>query len=180
VGPDGNLWYSTYYNNTLVRLSPAGVVLGQYTLPAPNDDPSAIVTGPDGSLWFTEQGVGRIGRLSILSQAQGAGGSAPAALGVSMRSSVVVPTSPTPDGPMVVNPVAPSTSEGMGLTVNLVTRGQTSSDASDGGPSADSTALTSSPVGLAPIGWSALQDLAIDDLFGGVPRRRPFSFRGLN
>jgi virginiamycin B lyase len=179
AGPGGTLWYTTYYTNTLVEPSTAGVVIAQIPLATPGADPSAIVTGPDGSLWFTEQGVGAIGRLFIVFQGQGVGEIALAAPGVSTRSSVVASTSPTPYGPMIVNLIAPSSSAGVDLSVNLVARGRTSPDAPNGELGANSTVLTSGPVDLAPIGWAAIQDLAIDDLFRGVPRGRPSAFRRL-
>jgi virginiamycin B lyase len=64
TGPDGNVWYS-YLNMT----SPGGglramatgsnQVLGSYPLPValfplPYQDPSSLVVGPDGRLWFTQ------------------------------------------------------------------------------------------------------------------------------
>ena len=46
TGPDGDLWYTTYYNNTLVKLSPAGVVLAQIAVPTPNADPRRSLPAP--------------------------------------------------------------------------------------------------------------------------------------
>ncbi len=74
TGPDGNLWYPVQTGSTaagsatstaddrIQRMSPAGVVTGDFPIPTPYSDPSRIVTGPDGNLWFTEQGaVGSMG-----------------------------------------------------------------------------------------------------------------------
>ncbi|MDP9385653.1 MAG: hypothetical protein M3P50_10575, partial [Actinomycetota bacterium] len=42
----------------------AGQQITYHQLPE-GTEPSYIVTGPDGALWFTERGAGRIGRLSV-------------------------------------------------------------------------------------------------------------------
>ncbi len=69
-GPDGNLWYpatntvcsnknlpcSTRVEGRIQRMTTSGVVTGDFVIPTPYSDPSRIVTGPDGNLWFTEQG----------------------------------------------------------------------------------------------------------------------------
>ena len=71
TGPDGNLWYpatnvpcanknlpcSDRIDGRIQRMTPAGVVTGDFVIPSPYSDPSRIVTGSDGNLWFTEQGA---------------------------------------------------------------------------------------------------------------------------
>ncbi len=51
TGPDGALWFTNFYNNTIGRITPAGVV-SDYTGTG-IDGPAGITTGPDGALWFT-------------------------------------------------------------------------------------------------------------------------------
>lgn len=92
TGPDGNLWFpatnvpcanknqpcSQRITGRIQRMTPQGVVTGDFIIPTFYSDPSRIVTGPDGNLWFTEQGgigangcctptfpaPGKIGRIS--------------------------------------------------------------------------------------------------------------------
>jgi hypothetical protein len=49
-----------------------GTVTNQFTIPTPNSHPAGITVGPDGAIWFTELGAGKIGRLQL--DAGGAGG----------------------------------------------------------------------------------------------------------
>lgn len=70
TGPDGNLWFpatnttcasknqpcSQRIDGSIERMNTAGVVTGDFAIPTPYSDPSRIVPGPDGNLWFTEQG----------------------------------------------------------------------------------------------------------------------------
>src|ERR1700753_3604193 len=67
AGPDGNVWFTDPSNNGIGKLTP-GVVVSELPLPVHNvptgdgsgdtgpDDPepSDIVVGPNGNLWFTE------------------------------------------------------------------------------------------------------------------------------
>lgn len=81
TGLDGNLWYSASASPSdgrIQRMSPTGVVNGDFPIPTPFSDPSRLVVGPDGNIWFTEQGAvgangsrqptspspGKIGRIS--------------------------------------------------------------------------------------------------------------------
>ncbi len=41
-----------------------GVGIADFALPAANGGPTGIVLGPDGALWFTEQGTSKIGRIT--------------------------------------------------------------------------------------------------------------------
>lgn len=70
TGPDGNLWFTATnvtcgnknqpcnqrYLGQIERMSPTGQITGDFIIPTPYSDPSRLVTGPDGNLWFTEQG----------------------------------------------------------------------------------------------------------------------------
>jgi streptogramin lyase len=52
TGPDGNLWFTEYFGNTIGRITPAGVVT-EFPIPTPGVLPPGIAVGPDGNLWFT-------------------------------------------------------------------------------------------------------------------------------
>jgi virginiamycin B lyase len=73
AGPDGNVWFTEVEANKIGRISPTGAIR-EFSLP-PNALASDtgyvgipgsfdITSGPDGNLWFTEQGTGRIGRIT--------------------------------------------------------------------------------------------------------------------
>src|SRR4051812_3374645 len=52
AGPDGNLWFTESGANKIGRMTPAGVVTGEFAIPTPNSAPYlGITTGPDGNLW---------------------------------------------------------------------------------------------------------------------------------
>ena len=54
AGPDGALWFTNYGNNSIGRITTAGLVTN-YTDPS-IADPFGITAGPDGALWFTNYG----------------------------------------------------------------------------------------------------------------------------
>ena len=54
AGPDGNLWFTNSGNNSIGRITPAGVV-SNFTGAGING-PNGITAGPDGNLWFTNAG----------------------------------------------------------------------------------------------------------------------------
>jgi hypothetical protein len=61
AGPDGNLWFADHANNSIGRITTAGVI--SHFTGGGIDQPSGIAAGPDGNLWFTDyvgQSVGRI------------------------------------------------------------------------------------------------------------------------
>jgi len=62
VGPDGALWFTNYDNDSIGRITTAGVVTN-YT-DAGIDAPLAIVAGPDGALWFTSYNNDKIGKIT--------------------------------------------------------------------------------------------------------------------
>jgi len=75
AGPKGDFWFTDSTNNAIGEVTPAGKVTefalpvhnvndGSGTLSPDNPDPTNIVVGSDGNLWFTESGVDRIGRIT--------------------------------------------------------------------------------------------------------------------
>src|SRR2546421_6418564 len=73
VGPDKNIWITVtavgqgrpdwiarIYSSGEVTKFPAGTGSGSY----PGTSPEGITAGPDGNIWFTEAGAGRIGRIT--------------------------------------------------------------------------------------------------------------------
>ena len=69
AGPDGNLWFSNYGNNSIGRITPTGVVTS-FTDPS-IFSPTGIAAGPDGNLWFVNSdfngdSVGRITPAGVL------------------------------------------------------------------------------------------------------------------
>jgi virginiamycin B lyase len=76
VGIDGNLWFtaiSDKYRSQHSSTPSTGFVgrfttAGEFTLfptPIAHGEPEAIATAPDGTLWFTEPAVGRIGTVGL-------------------------------------------------------------------------------------------------------------------
>ena len=64
VGPDGNLWFTEETGNMIGRMTPGGVVNGEFPIPTGGSAPSEIAAGPDGNLWFTEFTGNKIGRIT--------------------------------------------------------------------------------------------------------------------
>ena len=65
AGPDGNMWFTEQAGNRVGRISTAGVLLDEYTMPQPNSQPWEPTVGPDGAIWFTQFTGNRIGRLTV-------------------------------------------------------------------------------------------------------------------
>jgi virginiamycin B lyase len=78
VGPDGNVWFVEQNTNIVGKVTPTGQVT-EYPIPnAPNNvgvsdpnapdgvqaNPTSIVAGADGALWFNEPGANAIGRIT--------------------------------------------------------------------------------------------------------------------
>lgn len=69
LGPDEHLWFTEVDvdgvagNDKIARMSSAGVVTGEFTIPTPNSQPFGITAGP-GGLWFTEINGNKIGRIT--------------------------------------------------------------------------------------------------------------------
>jgi streptogramin lyase len=62
LGPDGNLWFTSYINGAIGRITPAGAI-STYTN-ATISGPLSIAAGPDGALWFTNTVGNSIGRIT--------------------------------------------------------------------------------------------------------------------
>src|ERR1035438_4431737 len=63
-GPDGALWYVGQNSNNIHRVTTAGAVNVNETIPTTRSSPFAIAAGADGALWFTEAGGNKIGRIT--------------------------------------------------------------------------------------------------------------------
>lgn len=61
-GPDGNLWFTAPFNNSIGRITPTGAIT-EFPLPLPAQLRD-IVAGPDGNLWFTEFNDDRLSRIT--------------------------------------------------------------------------------------------------------------------
>src|SRR5215831_14267254 len=64
AGPDGALWFTEAGTDKIGRLTTAGVIAPEFTVPGAGSAPAGITAGPDGALWFTESGSGEIGRIT--------------------------------------------------------------------------------------------------------------------
>lgn len=63
AGPNGNIWFSEYGNNTgtqVAQITPNGVV----TEYAAGSTPRGIVVGPDGNIWYTEQNGSSLDKMT--------------------------------------------------------------------------------------------------------------------
>jgi streptogramin lyase len=63
AGADGNMWFAA--SGAIGRITPNGKVTLFPTNFCPNVSTCALVTGPDGNLWFTDGGNGFIGRITL-------------------------------------------------------------------------------------------------------------------
>jgi streptogramin lyase len=64
VGSDGNLYYGGDYSNVLGVMTTGGSET-DYAIPTANCNVSAITSGPDGNIWFTEFNANKIGRFVL-------------------------------------------------------------------------------------------------------------------
>jgi len=64
LGGDGSLWTVDFMNNSIARITTAGLIT-EFSIPTPNAGLATITTGPDGSLWFAEANVSRLGHISV-------------------------------------------------------------------------------------------------------------------
>jgi virginiamycin B lyase len=63
VAPDGSLWYTGMFSNTLGRLDPATGEIKEYKLKNPQSGPHGLVADKEGRIWFTANDKAYIGRL---------------------------------------------------------------------------------------------------------------------
>jgi streptogramin lyase len=61
AGSDGNVWFVDI--NKIGRITPPGAVT-KFSIPSANANPQGIAAGPDGALWFSENGANKIGRIT--------------------------------------------------------------------------------------------------------------------
>lgn len=70
LGSDGNLWVTDDTTHSIIKVSPAGVVLNQYSTGiSSGEQPNYIAAAPDGNLYFTEDAFSssihdKIGRIT--------------------------------------------------------------------------------------------------------------------
>jgi streptogramin lyase len=62
LGPDGNMWFTGYHAEEIVRINPDGSFT-QFPTGA-GTFPGVLVTGPDNNLWFSDAGTLKIGRMT--------------------------------------------------------------------------------------------------------------------
>jgi virginiamycin B lyase len=63
-GADGALWVVQNLSGQLARVTRAGMVSDWFIIPGATARPLDATVGPDASLWFTDVGASRIGRLT--------------------------------------------------------------------------------------------------------------------
>jgi streptogramin lyase len=74
AGPDGNIWFTEQADilpplpfsvpGKIARMTPAGVLTGEFPTPSKSSEPFGITVGPDKNLWFTEFRAGKVGRIT--------------------------------------------------------------------------------------------------------------------
>jgi streptogramin lyase len=64
AGPDGNMWFTEYFSNSIGRITPDGVVTEFSDGITPGGGPFAITAGPDGNVWFSEVNANYVGRIT--------------------------------------------------------------------------------------------------------------------
>jgi streptogramin lyase len=63
TGPEGDLWLTAGAANKILRVTPAGEVVKEYSLPS-GSWPFAITEGPEGYMWFTETDSNKVGEVN--------------------------------------------------------------------------------------------------------------------
>jgi virginiamycin B lyase len=63
-GPDGAIWFVLAEGNAIARVTPDGA-MREFPLPTPNASPRGIVVARGNEIWFTQNIVNRIGRMSL-------------------------------------------------------------------------------------------------------------------
>jgi streptogramin lyase len=106
LGPDGNVWF-TMDNGDIGRMTPTGGVTTCTTGIAGNIE--GITAGPEDSMWFTENGESRIGKIT----ATGSG----LAANCTVAGATPTPTGPAPAGSKPSPPTATVSLDGAILSV---------------------------------------------------------------
>jgi streptogramin lyase len=63
TGPDGRMWFSMTFGNTIGRIDPATGTVQTHRL-EPESYPWYLTTGPDGNVWFADLGATQLRRMS--------------------------------------------------------------------------------------------------------------------
>src|SRR3990172_2621842 len=66
VGPDGSLWYTGQFSNTLGRLDLKTGKFTEFPLKSGRSGPHGLVADRDGNIWYTGSFAGHIGKLNPL------------------------------------------------------------------------------------------------------------------
>jgi streptogramin lyase len=56
TGPDSNVWVADTAPDKILKITPKGAIVGEYSLPGPEEfgaTPEGIAAGPEGNIWFT-------------------------------------------------------------------------------------------------------------------------------
>jgi virginiamycin B lyase len=64
AGPDGHLWITEQSDNQILQIATDGTVSNQFPIPTANSQPTDIVLGTDGNLYFIEPYARKIGRIT--------------------------------------------------------------------------------------------------------------------
>lgn len=64
TGPDGNIWFTEYYRNSIGVVNMATKKIKHYHIATALARPVHITTGPDGNLWFTESIGNKVGKIT--------------------------------------------------------------------------------------------------------------------
>lgn len=64
-GPDHHLWITEGVNDRIARFDLHTQTFTEFKLPHPASGLCKVAAGPDGAVWFTELGAGRIGRITM-------------------------------------------------------------------------------------------------------------------
>ena len=62
-GPDGRIWFTDTFDNTVSRMSTSGQV-SSYLFPSPDARPGGMTMGSDGNLWVTENSRENLARIT--------------------------------------------------------------------------------------------------------------------
>jgi virginiamycin B lyase len=67
LGPDGNIWFTEFYQGAIGRITPQGTVT-EFSLGSTSHRPSGMAIGPDGNIWVVESANTTIERVSTSGQ----------------------------------------------------------------------------------------------------------------
>lgn len=67
IAPDGSIWWTGQFSNTLGRLDPRTGAMREYLLKSPNSGPHGLVADRAGNIWYTGQSGQHVGKLDPLS-----------------------------------------------------------------------------------------------------------------